>query len=301
MRSRDWPRGVPMPAVVMLLVLSLAGLGAGVRAQGAERAGETEKTTEAAVPAPSAAVPVKVAASAIDARTVRQAVTEALADPLWDGKEKQKVLRFKKSAPDEEKKPEKPEKPADDRWWIDLFKSLSAGLRVALWLIGAAVLIWVLLRMREWLKGHEGGRGIKAAPPTHVGSLDIRPDSLPDDIGAAARALWRQDEQRAALSLLYRGALSRLVHVHGVPIRSASTERECLVLSATRVPPRTLDFLSQLVSGWQTVAYAQRELLAERFEALCADFDARMSVGPATPPASTAPAGASSLPAGGAG
>jgi hypothetical protein len=140
----------------------------------------------------------------------------------------------------------------------------------------------VLLRLRDWLKGQEGGRALKTAPPTHIGSLDIRPESLPDDIGGAARALWQRGEQRAALSLLYRGALSRLVHGHGVPIRSASTERECLVLAAARVSPAALDFLSRLVSGWQTVAYAQRELSAERFEALCADFDARMAVGGTT-------------------
>lgn len=245
----------------------------------------------------SPAVPVRAAASAIDAQAVLDAEAEVHADPLWAGEEKQKVLRFKKTKPDEEKKPEKPEQSADYKWWIELFKNLSAGLRVAVWLIVAAALIWVLLRLRDWLKGHEGGAGIKVAPPTHVGSLDIRPESLPDDIGAAARALWRKDEQRAALSLLYRGALSRLVHDHGVPIRSASTERECLVLSAARVSPQTLDFLSRLVSGWQTVAYARRELPAERFEALCADFDTRMSVGPAAPPA---PAVASGRPGGGA-
>ena len=224
-------------------------------------------------------VPAKVAASAIDAEAVRIAEREVRADPLWAGQEKTKVLRFKK---DEEEK--KPGQSDEVDWWIDLFKSLSSGLRVALWLIGAAALVWVLLRLRDWLKGHEGGRALSAAPPTHVGTLDIRPESLPDDIGAAARALWQRGEPRAALSLLYRGALSRLVHGHGVPIRSASTEQDCLVLAATRVSPATLDFRSRLVAGWQSGAYAQRALPADRFEALCADFDARMADAPAVAP-----------------
>ena len=47
--------------------------------------------------------------------------------------------------------------------------------------------------------------------PTHVRDLDIRPETLPADIGAAARQLWERGEQRAALALLYRGMLSRLV------------------------------------------------------------------------------------------
>ncbi|ANH70392.1 hypothetical protein ABE85_09130 [Mitsuaria sp. 7] len=250
---------------------------AGVRAQPS-----ASESASASASAPVVApVPVKVAASAIDADAVWTAEGEVRADPLWAGDEKKKVLRFKKKSKDQEPE-KKAQTPDDSLWWIELFKNLSSGLRVALWLIVAAALIWVLLRLRDWLKGQEGGRALKAAPPTHVGSLDIRPESLPDDIGAAARALWQRGEQRAALSLLYRGALSRLVHGHGVPIRSASTERECLVLAAARVSPASLDFLSRLVSGWQTVAYAQRELPADRFEALCADFDARMAQGSAT-------------------
>ena len=68
--------------------------------------------------------------------------------------------------------------------------------------------------------------------PTHVRDLDIRPESLPDDIGAAARALWDRGEHRAALALLYRGLLSRLAHVHRLPIRDSSTEGDCLALAA---------------------------------------------------------------------
>ena len=81
----------------------------------------------------------------------------------------------------------------------------------------------------------------------------------------------------AHLSLLYRGALSRLVHGHGVPIRAASTESECLTLAATRLAPPAQRFLAQLVAGWQGVAYARRALAPEDFEQLCADFDARMA------------------------
>ena len=75
--------------------------------------------------------------------------------------------------------------------------------------------------------------------PTHVRDLDIRPESLPADIGAAARALWDRGEHRAALALLYRGMLSRLAHVHRVPIRDSSTEGDCLALAASHLTQRT--------------------------------------------------------------
>ena len=85
-------------------------------------------------------------------------------------------------------------------------------------------------------------------PPSHVRELDIRPESLPDDIGAAALAVWERGEQRAALALLYRGLLSRLVHAHGVPIRASSTEGDCLALAQSRLAAGSAQYAARLVS-----------------------------------------------------
>lgn len=214
---------------------------------------------------------------AMSASAVQAAASAVAADPLLPGMEKTKTLRFKD--PDEGKPPNQDEV----RWWMNLLGSLSAGMRVAMWLGGAVLLIWVLLRLRDWLKGSQGAGTLAALPPTHVGTLDIRPESLPADIGAAARALLSRGEERAALSLLYRGALSRLVHGHGVPIRAASTERECLALAAARLAPPSQAFLAQLVTGWQAVAYARRRLPPEDVEALCQGFDAQLAAAPGRP------------------
>lgn len=210
---------------------------------------------------------------ALSASAVQAAASAVAADPLLPGKESFKTLRFKTE--DGKKKDKTPEDP-DTRWWLELFASLSAGLRIAVWLGVAVLLIWVLLRLRDWLGRNPGAGTLAAVPPTHVGTLDIRPESLPADIGAAARELLHRGEQRAALSLLYRGALSRLVHGHGVPIRAASTERECLGLAAARLAAGPQAFLVQLVTGWQTVAYARRELPVDSAEALCQGFDLQL-------------------------
>ena len=98
-------------------------------------------------------------------------------------------------------------------------------------------------------------RGVPRVPkrfvaPSHVRDLDIRPESLPDDVGAAALALWERGEQRAALALLYRGALSRLVHVHAVPIRASSTEGECLALARPRLAEPSARYAARLVEIW---------------------------------------------------
>lgn len=213
---------------------------------------------------------------AMSASAAQAATSAVVADPLLPGTGKVKTLRLK-DADDRQT-----DEDADVRWWTELIGNVSAGLRVAMWLAGAALLVWVLLRLRDWLKGAGGAGALAALPPTHVGTLDIRPDSLPADIGSAARQLWQRGEERAALSLLYRGALSRLVHGHGVPIRAASTERECLALAAPRLAPAPQAFLAQLVAAWQAVAYAQRRLPPETVEALCQGFDAQL---PAPAPA----------------
>ena len=114
-------------------------------------------------------------------------------------------------------------------------------------------------------------------PPSHVNDLDIRPDSLPDDIAGSARLLWQRGEQRAALSLLYRGALSRLVHDHGVAVRSASTEGECVALARAALPAAGGAFFEGLVGAWQIAVYAARWPDAASVAALFDGFDAHFA------------------------
>ncbi len=214
----------------------------------------------------------QASAPALSASAVRAAVEAVRADPLLPQTDKTKALRFK----DDEKEKKKTDEP-NLKWWADLIGNISGGLRVAMWLVVAGLLILLLLRLRDLLMWRERGVAPNVLTPTHVGSLDIRPESLPADIGAAARALLGRGELRAALSLLYRGALSRLVHVHGVPIRSASTENECVALASRRLAPSSQAYLSSLVQCWQSVAYAKRQPLDEDLERLCAEFDAQLS------------------------
>lgn len=205
---------------------------------------------------------------ALSASAVRAAIEAVRRDPLLSGRGSERVLRFKRDEPASAPKAEA----ANMQWWLDLMESLSAGLRVAVWLVAAGLLVWALLRLRDWLLARERAQAPHMAAPTHVGSLDIRPESLPDDVGAEARTLWQRGEARAALSLLYRGALSRLVHAHGVKIRAASTEGECLLLAGQRLSLEAQAFLELLVRSWQSVAYARRAPQTADMERLCAGF-----------------------------
>jgi uncharacterized protein DUF4129 len=128
-----------------------------------------------------------------------------------------------------------------------------------------------------YIKRFVESRGERSVPlrfsmPTHVRDLDIRPESLPDDVGGAALELWERGEHRAALALLYRGLLSRLAHVHAVPIRDSSTEGDCLALAATHLPAARTAYVERLIRVWQRAVYGNVEPTAEEFHFLGGGF-----------------------------
>jgi hypothetical protein len=113
--------------------------------------------------------------------------------------------------------------------------------------------------------------------PTHVRDLDIRPEMLPPDIGGAARTLWDRGEHRAALALLYRGVLSRLAHVHHLPIRDSTTEGDCLALATRHLAPGGRDYASRVIVVWQRAVYGHDEVHPSIVHRLCDDFAAALA------------------------
>ena len=234
--------------------------------------------------AAATAAPADAPAAAPTRNEVEAAAATVRADPNLPGTRTEKSLRFKH-------KDEKDDADFDFGWIGQFFTAVVQGARVLVWLVGALAIGWLIWRIRRFIKVRATSGPRRAAPlPSHVGALDIRPVSLPADVGAAAAALWRQERHRAALSLLYRGALSRLVHVRAVPIRAASTESECVALAAPVLLPASRSFFEQLVSAWQALAYGGRIPDSTVVLTLCADFDARLAN--AKQPEPAAPKGA---------
>lgn len=223
----------------------------------------------AAESAAAAAAPTREQVSR-EIETLRQ-------DPDLGGLHKQKTLRFKQQDKPDKKAPES----APGNWWQwvrGFARWMTEAGRVAMW-VGAAVLVALfLVGLRHWVRVRGGAvKGTATGPlPSHVRDLDIRPESLPERIGEAAAALWQRGEHRAALSLLYRGALSRLVHQHGVPIRAATTEGECMALAARRLAPERSAYIGRLVQAWQFAVYGAHLPDTDSVLALCRDFDAQL-------------------------
>ena len=233
--------------------------------------------------APSAAMAADGAASTRE--QVQAAIDKVRADPNMPGTKTEKQLRFK----DRDEEEEEPEKKTGGLDWLrDFVRAVAEGARWLIWGLAALAVAWLVVRLHRWVRVRAGGaRPGKALLPSHVGSLDIRPESLPDDVGNAAAGLWQRGQQRPALSLLYRGALSRLAHAHGVPVRAASTEGECVALAATRLAPEAQAFFVRLVDAWQLAAYGGRLPGTAQVLAICGEFDLHL---PGAAAAASAPA-----------
>jgi hypothetical protein len=195
----------------------------------------------------------------------------------------QRTIRsLKWDAENENDKKKKPKVPSWLRWIGDLFGWIAQTSRVLVWLIIAVLIAAIaIVVVRILMSGRKVGFAEKFVAPTHVQDLDIRPESLPDDIGAAARALWDSGDRRAALALLYRGLLSRLAHVHEVPIRASSTEGDCLALAARKLDAVRLDYVTRLVRSWQRAIYGGVTLDPADVHALCAQFSTHLDPRPA--------------------
>ena len=231
------------------------------------------------------------ASAPVTVEQVRGIVADMRGDPAFANRHTEKRLRW---IDDAALKPPPGKTPG---WLRNLARWLAEGGRGLAWVLGAVAVAVFLVFAWRWARVTAGDAMARAAlRPSHVNDLDIRPESLPDDIASAGRALLQRGEPRAALSLLYRGALSKLVHDHGVAIRAASTEGECLGLAQRVLAPEGGAYFERLVRAWQSEVYAGRSAEAASIEALCTQFDAHFKAhsaahardGSALPPAQAA-------------
>ena len=235
---RSLGRRVMMPALVLTALLSL---------------GSVE-------PASSAQVPSRAQVSSI--------VAVLRADPDLKDTQSTKVLRWKNAGmEDPNAKQVNPSWFARLLQWIrDAFGAVAEAARWLMWLLGALLLALAIVSIRHWIsRRSQASAPTGLAPPSRVGALDVRPQTLPARIGAEARALWLRGEGR--------GALSRLIHVHCVPIRAAHTEAECLQLAQGRLQTDASAFFSRLVGVWQLSVYGARDPDSAGVLSLCDDFD----------------------------
>lgn len=211
-----------------------------------------------------------VAVAALDETEILNALDEVGTDPNIAPKRTVRTLKWvRDGAP-----PEAREKAGWLSWLEGLFEWIGSTSRLLLWIAIIFFLGLLGLLLKRAVSGgfRSSAQAAEAEAPTHVREMDIRPESLPDDIGDAALALWAENDHRAALALLYRGLLSRLVHSHGVPIRESTTEADCLRLAVPHLGADAAEYSAWLVRVWQHAVYGAKEPTDEDVRALCSGF-----------------------------
>lgn len=222
-------------AAVLIVGLLLLGAG-GLRAQ--------------APPTPPSASP-----------TPAEAIQEILKQPDLQTTKKVKVWRYKGEMPE----PPAGKPPGSANLSLGFLRPVA--LLAALLLVGGLVAVAV-----RGLRGRGPALDEDARPdplPATVFGLDIRPESLPEDVPGAAWSAWERGEPDAALGLLYRAAIASLVRQEGLPVRESWTEGDVVGFVRRKTTRERADFFARLTRAWQTTAYAHRPPASEEVRALC--------------------------------
>ena len=138
----------------------------------------------------------------------------------------------------------------------------------ALWILLLIAVVLLYLSRDQWLhlfSSKETEEESYQAPDILFG-MNVREDSLPDDIISEAKQLWQQKKARDSLSLLYRGALVRLINQENIPLENSHTEGDILKLSQKSLINKQHQYLAQLTTQWQLIAYAHRIPMEEAMQ-----------------------------------
>src|SRR5262249_13701967 len=117
---------------------------------------------------------------------IARAVAIVKADPNLATEHKVRTLRWV-----DETHPATHDSGGSLSWLFELVSWVAQSARLLMW-VAIAVLIGLLATylIRLFRLKQAAAKPVRITAPTHVQDLDIRPESLPDNIGTAARGLW---------------------------------------------------------------------------------------------------------------
>lgn len=184
---------------------------------------------------------------------------------------------YRKHKPDEDKKKSESGSGFKLPGFDFLGNTIAAAGQILLWLLVAALIVAAVYLYNKWAPtgGKLERRRQEKAIPKSLFGLEITPESLPDDVGNTAMELWNAGKVVEALSLLYRGALTTLVHRDGINLKGSATEGDCIrtvVRHAQKIAQPTQAFFKLLTRQWQFAAYAHRLPEESVMAELCRDW-----------------------------
>jgi len=213
-------------------------------------------------------------------KSAKREIAEVLKAPEFQQSRERLAWRYR----GERRKPQEDSGAAD--FWRNLgafFADISQALA---WIAVGIGVVVLLVLARRYLLPLLDREPETYRPPDALFGLAVTPESLPDDVAGTAARLAREGRLREALSLLYRGALSVLVHRDHVPLAEGDTEGDCVHAARAALPRGGADYFGRLVAAWQRAAYAGRLPGAGEAQALASEwtphFAPRTAAGAAT-------------------
>jgi hypothetical protein len=184
------------------------------------------------------------------------------------------------------------DEPTPFRDWLTSFADglsslIGGGLEIFFVTCGLGALAWLVFRVARQRGLFELGvppPRRRPAAPVELFGLEVTERSLPENLVAVAREEARAGRTRAALALLYRGALTRLSVVYGAELARGVTERECVEVARDHLPAEGTRYLESLTSTWLRCAYGHYEPDVAGVESLCEGWSSWFVLPPSADP-----------------
>ncbi len=142
--------------------------------------------------------------------------------------------------------------------------SFANIIELFFWGLGGLIVCFLLYQLHKYreyfLNIIKPVENDKKKIPSEIFGLDITPRSIPDLLSDEVLKLWNEGEFLQAISLLYRGYLSKLTHEFNVDIKISYTENDCLLAAKQAISNKNeaLQLFTQISQIWLKSAYAHQ-------------------------------------------
>jgi len=228
-----------------------------------------------------------------DIQESKEIITNVISNKPFVNIQHEKVWSFK-DRDDENKEDDELNINPEIEWLSGIIHFITMLIEAALWFVPVLVAFYLYHYREYWLNLIHGNRVKQLEPdvPETLFGLDIRQESLPDDIEVAARELWKQKHYREAVSLLYRGSLVALFKKYRFELPPGATEQDCIrqielsfqkkymqdsvnasEISEISYVEQRIKCFKNLTDSWVSIAYAHSLPDDLTFNKTCKDWN----------------------------
>lgn len=210
----------------------------------------------------------------VDPKMAKQYIAEILSQPPF--KTTREEYHWEYIGEPSDSSQEKPELSYESTTTAsDIIGNIAQLFELVLWILLGVGIILLIIYSWRWLEPFRSQA--KTAKSDYTAKPRIldkrkRAEHLPTDISQQAWTLWQSNDALAAISLLYRGALSVLITRDGLTISDSTTERESLRLVRYKQTFEMTAYFSSLTRAWQKIAYAGRQPTEDEAQRLCHEW-----------------------------